>query len=171
VVTCFDSDKCTRQEYNKGYRRGYEATCETHLAIGFDKCKYLPMDLKDPSEYIQVGKQADFEKLLVWGAIDFTPISIENGDDYSVDDLMVPNTPGVPIRCLPKTSNIIRGLREYEATLVLAPSKCFGKGTPIRMYDGSVKAVEDITVGDMVMGWDSTPRVVKDAIQVYPPYT
>ena len=162
VVTCFDSDKCTRQEYNKGYRRGYEATCETHLAIGFNKCKYLPMDLKDPSEYLQTGKQADFEKLLVWGAIDFTPVTIENGDDYSVEDLRAPNTPGVPIRCLPKTSGIIRGLREYEATLVLAPSKCFGIGTPIRMADGSIKTIESIVVGDTVMGHDSKPRTVKE---------
>lgn len=144
VVTCFDSDKCTRQEYNKGYRRGYEATCETHLAIGFNKCKYLPMDLKDPSEYLQTGKQADFEKLLVWGAIDFTPVTIENGDDYSVEDLRAPNTPGVPIRCLPKTSGIIRGLREYEATLVLAPSKS-GKSTLTKQigYDVMCRLIEE----------------------------
>jgi len=38
--------------------------------------------------------------------------------------------------------------------------KCLGKGTPILMYDGSVKKVEDIVVGDIVMGDDSTPRNV-----------
>lgn len=38
--------------------------------------------------------------------------------------------------------------------------KCFGKGTLIRMYDGSVKKVEDIVVGDVVMGDDETPRHV-----------
>ena len=38
--------------------------------------------------------------------------------------------------------------------------KCHGKGTPIRMYDGSVKMVEDITDGDLLMGDDSTPREV-----------
>ena len=38
--------------------------------------------------------------------------------------------------------------------------KCFGKGTEVLMYDGSVKFVQDIVVGDVVMGWDSTPRVV-----------
>lgn len=45
----------------------------------------------------------------------------------------------------------------------LAPPKrykCLGKGTPIRMYDGSIKAVEDIQVGDKIMGDDSTPRTV-----------
>lgn len=38
--------------------------------------------------------------------------------------------------------------------------KCFGKNTPILMYDGTVKKVQDIVVGDLVMGNDSTPRKV-----------
>jgi len=38
--------------------------------------------------------------------------------------------------------------------------KCFARGTLIKMYDGSVKAVEDIIAGDVVMGPDSMPRLV-----------
>ena len=38
--------------------------------------------------------------------------------------------------------------------------KCFGRGTKIMMSDGTVKNAEDIVVGDFVMGWDSTPRMV-----------
>lgn len=38
--------------------------------------------------------------------------------------------------------------------------KCFGKNTEIRMYDGTVKYVQDIRDGDKVMGWDSKPRTV-----------
>ena len=38
--------------------------------------------------------------------------------------------------------------------------KCFGKGTKILMYDGSIKKVEDIVIGDLIMGDDSTPRKV-----------
>ena len=38
--------------------------------------------------------------------------------------------------------------------------KCFAKGTKILMWDGSIKNVEDILVGDWVMGDDSTPREV-----------
>ena len=38
--------------------------------------------------------------------------------------------------------------------------KCHGKGTKLLMYDGSVKCVEDIVVGDLLMGDDSTPRRV-----------
>src|SRR5699024_8516780 len=39
--------------------------------------------------------------------------------------------------------------------------KCHGKGTEIIMYDGSIKKVEDIKIGDLLMGHDSKPRKVK----------
>lgn len=39
-------------------------------------------------------------------------------------------------------------------------SGCFAKGTPVMMYDGSYKAVEDVAIGDILMGDDSTPRNV-----------
>ena len=38
--------------------------------------------------------------------------------------------------------------------------KCFRYNTPILMYDGSTKPVQDITVGDRLMGDDSRPRCV-----------
>ena len=38
--------------------------------------------------------------------------------------------------------------------------KCLGKDTPILMYDGSIKMVQDVRVGDLLMGDDSTPRNV-----------
>jgi len=38
--------------------------------------------------------------------------------------------------------------------------KCHGKGTKVLMYDGSIKNVEDILVGELLMGDDSTPRTV-----------
>jgi hypothetical protein len=52
----------------------------------------------------------------------------------------------------------------YENTnkniVVEATAGCLGKDTPILMYDGSIKPVQDIRVGDKVMGVDSTPRNV-----------
>lgn len=38
---------------------------------------------------------------------------------------------------------------------------CHGRGTPILMFDGSIRAVEDVTIGDLVMGPDSSPRTVQ----------
>ncbi len=41
-----------------------------------------------------------------------------------------------------------------------AMGKCLGKGTKVVMYDGTLKRVEDIKIGDLLMGDDSTPRRV-----------
>ncbi len=41
-----------------------------------------------------------------------------------------------------------------------AMGKCLGKGTKVLMYDGTLKKVEDVEVGDRLMGDDSTPRNV-----------
>jgi len=38
--------------------------------------------------------------------------------------------------------------------------KCLGQGTPVLMYDGQIKTVEDIVAGDRLMGPDSGPRNV-----------
>jgi len=38
--------------------------------------------------------------------------------------------------------------------------KCLGINTPIMMYDGTIKMIQDIKVGDVIMGDDSTPRNV-----------
>ncbi|NJM79934.1 MAG: hypothetical protein HC854_10505 [Flavobacterium sp.] len=38
--------------------------------------------------------------------------------------------------------------------------KCLGKGTKVLLFDGSLKNVEDIKVGELLMGNDSTPRKV-----------
>ena len=44
-------------------------------------------------------------------------------------------------------------------------SKCLGIGTPVLMFDGTIRAVEDIEVGDRVMGPDSAPRLVLSTTQ------
>ncbi len=50
-----------------------------------------------------------------------------------------------------------------DLAVVVAQSsfgKCFAKGTKIRMFDNSIKNVEDICVGDKIMGWDGKSRNV-----------
>lgn len=47
-------------------------------------------------------------------------------------------------------------------TFVIGKPGCFVRKTPILMYDGKIKNVEDVQVGDVVMGDDSTPRNVEE---------
>ena len=46
--------------------------------------------------------------------------------------------------------------------VVLTKAGCFAKGTKVIMADGSLKNVEDIKVGDYVMGRNSIPRRVEE---------
>jgi chromosome segregation ATPase len=62
-------------------------------------------------------------------------------------------------------SNSIGQLRSgYNVVIfgygISGSGKCLGRGTEVLMYDGSIKRVEDISVGELVMGDDSTPRRV-----------
>jgi superfamily II DNA or RNA helicase len=45
-------------------------------------------------------------------------------------------------------------------SLLLSPTACHPKGTKVLMFDGSEKCVEDVQVGDLLMGPDSTARTV-----------
>ena len=50
-----------------------------------------------------------------------------------------------------------RGLLVYHG---LGAGKCMAKDTPILMHDGTIKMVQDIQVGDLLLGDDSRPRTV-----------
>lgn len=44
---------------------------------------------------------------------------------------------------------------------------CFAPLTKVRMYDGSIKFIQDIHKGDVVMGHDGSPRLVEDTTMGY----
>jgi Hom_end-associated Hint/Type III restriction enzyme, res subunit/Homing endonuclease len=63
----------------------------------------------------------------------------------------------------------VREVREASTTnwggggildIYTGAGKCLGKDTEILMFDGTIKLVQDIVVGDQIMGDDSTPRNV-----------
>ena len=45
--------------------------------------------------------------------------------------------------------------------------KCLGKDTPVMMYNGHIKPVQDVQPGDQLMGPDSQPRTVQVVNQGY----
>ena len=52
--------------------------------------------------------------------------------------------------------------KTYVINFISGPGcgKCLGKDTTVIMYDGKLKKVQDIVVGDLLMGDDSKPRKV-----------
>ena len=60
-------------------------------------------------------------------------------------------------------SDISEAMRSYKHCICQAATgfgKCLGINTPIIMFDGSIKLVQDINKGDILMGADSNPRTV-----------
>jgi len=59
--------------------------------------------------------------------------------------------------------DLLGGFQRSDLIIIAARpamGKCLGKGTKVLMFDGSIKKVEDIKVGDLLMGNDSKPRKV-----------
>ena len=52
------------------------------------------------------------------------------------------------------------GHKRLLGVLPTGGGKCLGQGTPVLMFDGSVKAVEEVVAGDLLAGPDAYPRTV-----------
>ena len=56
------------------------------------------------------------------------------------------------------------GTAKSEKFYIMTGNGCHAPGTLVRMFDGSLKKVEEVTVGEQLMGDDSTPR---DVLQLF----
>lgn len=61
-------------------------------------------------------------------------------------------------------SAALDGTAKSEKFYIMTGSGCHAPGTLVRMFDGSLKKVEDVDVGERLMGDDSTPR---DVLQLF----
>jgi superfamily II DNA or RNA helicase len=86
-------------------------------------------------------------------------------DDQTVEEYTYPEEELIPW----KDASKVKKLRPYQVEMVdrLLEARhgavevgCHRKGEQVLMFDGTFKKVEDVTVGDQLMGPDSTPRNV-----------
>jgi superfamily II DNA or RNA helicase len=59
--------------------------------------------------------------------------------------------------------DVLMAMAEHGSCLGVSPTgsgKCLGKGTGVMMADGTIKKVEDVQVGELLLGPDSKPRRV-----------
>ena len=64
-------------------------------------------------------------------------------------------------KIIQETRQLLRaGVRSVLIQSPTGSGKCLGKGTIVLMYDGTVRPVEDINIGDLLMGPDSKSRMV-----------
>lgn len=67
------------------------------------------------------------------------------------------------IKLKPKQEEAFSALVKGESIFLTGPAgtgKCLGFNTPIIMFDGTIKMVQDIKAGEIIMGDDSTGRTV-----------
>lgn len=102
--------------------------------------------------------------------------------NYTFDlDLALQDTPPFTLE---DTNSLIKRLklpvvaRDYQVTainhavtttraLLVSPTGCHVAGTKVIQYDGSCKTVENLQVGDLLMGPDNYPRTVLKTIKGY----
>ena len=65
-----------------------------------------------------------------------------------------------PDMIAPSTRNHTNPNQGGSKIVIIGKPGCFIRGTKVLMYDGTTKNVEDVQVGEVVMGDDSTPRNV-----------
>lgn len=109
------------------------------------------------SDYLEKSKQAGR------GYDEITPLNIYTYKELATKIL------NSPPKVFHKTGfngldGLIKGFEAGRLYVLSAPTKqgkCFGKGTEVLMYSGISKKIEDIQIGDRLMGNDSKPRTVK----------
>jgi superfamily II DNA or RNA helicase/intein/homing endonuclease len=82
-------------------------------------------------------------------------------DTINIEEINEDFLPGIKLEDY--QINAIQQACVHECGIVDVPTgggKCLGKGTKVLMHDGTIKNVEQIIVGDLLMGDDSKPRAV-----------
>ena len=87
--------------------------------------------------------------------------------DVKMENNCAPKTGGAEIMTYTPTQDFVRHYFTPENPVKgmllfhsVGTGKCHAKDTPILLHDGRIKMVQDIDVGDILMGDDSTPRKV-----------
>lgn len=117
---------------------------------------------------IENSQQTIYDKKTQLAALNKDP---KNAMDYSNNLSILLNVMGFK-SLRPNQTDAVSYLFTGQDLLFVSATgggKCEAPGTLIRMYDGSIKKIEDIITGDIVMGPDGTPRNVLETHSGYGP--
>ena len=153
IIFCGDSDEV-----------GKAAVAEAVTKLPDDKIKIMTLSMKDANEMLVAGKHKQF----ISSYFDAKPLipddvkTSKQADDEIEEELGRPKIPLPPFMHSLQRAMAGGIPLGYMVNLgaVTGGGKCLGKDTPILMYDMSIKKVQDVVVGDLLMGDDGTPRTV-----------
>lgn len=121
---------------------------------------------KDGGYYFVAGFLPDVMRMAQSKAIPVKYVDLREFPEHAYDT--DPEALNVQLRF--KQDVVIDAITKNDKGIIKCPTgfgKCLGRGTPVLKYDGSIVPVEDIKVGDQLMGPDSRPRRVLELSRGY----
>lgn len=115
-----------------------------------------------PRSLVSILKPLQYMYIVLWYRLELA-IARDKGKVLTVDITQIPKSMGItPERWLHYLSSVgVNFINPYEESVPgREGGKCFAPGTKVMMSDGRIKNIEDIKVGDKVMGPDGHPRNV-----------
>ena len=118
---------------------------------------------RPPSKKLNFTQMRDYIRTNFSEGFTWDPIVVENkcvepGQKGGASRIMNLNPTQDFIRTFFTPASPYKGVLLWHS---VGTGKCHALNTPILMYDGTIKMVQDIVVGDKLMGDDSTERMVK----------
>jgi len=152
---CFDNDSA-----------GQEGALKLGERLGLSRCFRVYPRMKDLNEYLQRGVSESY--------VDEIFTQAEPMFEAPVQSIITAHPQACAILEHPETArgtstgwkvvdHYLGGIRPGELTVlsgITGHGKCFAPNTKILMFDGTCKTVDQLVVGDVVMGPDSKPRSV-----------
>lgn len=155
VIICMDNDEA-----------GEAALKEAMRIVGLDigKVPKYPPDCKDCNDVlVKHGSSALNE--MIWDAHSWSPSGILRKTALYAAMTEYNLKPYIPYpACLEGVNSKVKGMRGGEIALFVSGTGCLAKDTEVLMHDGSLVKVQDVKVGDLLIGPDSLPRTV---LQLY----
>ena len=153
IIVAYDNDKA-----------GKTATEELVKYLPKGKIKIMTLRYKDANEYLTKNDATSFVRDF-YEAKPFTPVGVlGSGNLYEkiLEQAEIEKVPFPPF--MQKLNDMLVGGIPLGHIINIAAGtglgKCLGEGTPVLMYDGTIKPVEEIKNGDFVMGPDGDYRKV-----------
>jgi ATP-dependent Lon protease len=142
-------------------------------SIAIKKIQILKHTEPGTSEYNKIKNWIDTFMKIPFGKYEVLPVHIDNGVDACHDFLessqnilneCVYGMDDSKMQIIQMVGQFISNPNSFGTAIGIGgpagTGKCLVYDTPVLMYDGSIKMVQDIQIDELIMGDDSTPRKI-----------
>jgi hypothetical protein len=136
--------------FNRDFDIGMNSKTEADSRALFSKVKYC---YRNQSDFLRASTSTDRRDALFFARY---------GKDSFGNKTIIGGTQSSIISVAPVPTAHAGNM--YKKLIMDEAGECFSPYFRVLMYDGSVKEIKDISIGEYVMGHDSTPRLVTNVI-------